>query len=76
MKDMTSLDALLRSPIRTGRLTIIDPDDKHYVLGGKSEGPEATIRIKDKRILRRILVLPDLYLGEGYMDDNITIETG
>ncbi len=73
---MTSIEAFLRSPIRTGRLTIIDPDHQQYVLEGASKGPEATIRIRDKRILRRILVLPDLYLGEGYMDGAITIETG
>ena len=39
-------------------------------------GPEASIRITDNRLLRRMLVVPDLYLGEAYMQGVLTIEEG
>lgn len=71
-----SVAPFLIGPVQTGRLVILDPDGAEHVLEGSSPGPEATIRIHDRRILRRMMVLPDLYLGEGYMDGTLTIEAG
>jgi len=62
------MEALLRSPIRAGRLKVTVPDGRSHVLNGTAEGPAASIRIADKRLLRRMLVMPDLYLGEAYME--------
>ncbi|MGD9867074.1 MAG: class I SAM-dependent methyltransferase [Hyphomicrobiales bacterium] len=70
------MDAFLKEPVKSGRLTIIDPDGTRHVLKGAGPGPEATIRIASHKLLRRMAVLPDLYLGEGYMDGAVTIEEG
>jgi cyclopropane-fatty-acyl-phospholipid synthase len=70
------VDALLRDPIKVGRLKVIAPDGQVYVLEGAAEGPRASIRISDSRLLRRMLVMPDLYLGEGYMAGSLTICEG
>ncbi len=75
-KNTIPAEALLKSPIRFGRLTVIDPDGRHHVLSGPADGPQATIRVGDPRVLRRMLFLPDPYLGEGYMDGSVTIEEG
>ena len=70
------MDAFTREPIKTGRLNVIAPDGQLHVLEGAAEGPEASIRITDKRLLRRMLVMPDLYLGEAYTEGALTVEDG
>ena len=70
------MEAFIREPIKTGRLNVIAPDGQLHVLKGAAEGPEASIRITDKRLLRRMLVMPDLYLGEAYMEGVLTVEEG
>jgi cyclopropane-fatty-acyl-phospholipid synthase len=70
------MQALVTPPIRQGRLKVITPDGQLHVLEGAQEGPAASIRITDNRVLRRMLVVPDLYLGEAYMDGTLTVEEG
>jgi len=70
------MEAFLRGPIKTGRLKVTAPDGRIHVLNGTAEGPEASIRIADKRLLRRMLVMPDLYLGEAYMEGLLTVDEG
>src|SRR5262245_7549092 len=70
------MDAFLKSQIKAGRLKIIAPGGAVHVLSGITEGPEACIRITDRKLLRRMLVMPDLYLGEAYMDGTLTVEDG
>lgn len=70
------MDALSTAPIRQGSLKIIAPDGQVHVLKGELEGPAATIRLSDNKLLRRMLVVPDLYLGEAYMAGTLTVEEG
>jgi cyclopropane-fatty-acyl-phospholipid synthase len=70
------MEAFLKGPIKAGQLKVIAPDGEAHVLEGASEGPRASIRITDKRLLRRMLVMPDLYLGEAYMAGTLTVDEG
>ena len=70
------MEALVRGPIKQGRLNVIAPDGQLHSLKGAMAGPEASIRITDNRLLRRMLVVPDLYLGEAYMEGALTVEDG
>src|SRR5262247_482028 len=70
------MQALVTPPIRQGQLKVITPDGQLHVLEGAQQGPVASIRITDNRVLRRMLVVPDLYLGEAYMDGTLTVEEG
>jgi cyclopropane-fatty-acyl-phospholipid synthase len=70
------MEAFLRCPIKTGRLKVTAPDGSIHVLNGTAEGPEASISIADERLLRRMLVMPDLYLGEAYMEGALRVEEG
>lgn len=70
------MEALLKGPITAGRLKVIAPDGCVHVLSGAREGPQACIRITDRKLLRRMLVMPDLYLGEAYMAGALTVEEG
>jgi len=70
------MEALLSQPVEQGRLTIIAPDGQRHTLKGSRSGPEASIRITDNKVMRRMLVIPDLYLGEAYMDGSLIVEAG
>ncbi len=61
--------------VRWGRLSIIDAHGRHHEVG-EPEGPQATIRLHDEALHRRLALNPYLYLGEAYMDGTLTIEQG
>lgn len=62
-----------RQLISVGHLTLIDPDGNRYECRG-SDGPRATIRITDRSLDRRLMLNPELAIGEGYMDGGIVLE--
>ena len=66
---------LFRRFVQTGSLTIIDSAGRRATFGGNGK-PASTIRIHDRRTHRRLLVEPDLAVGEAYMDGMLTIEEG
>jgi cyclopropane-fatty-acyl-phospholipid synthase len=70
------MEALLSHPIKQGRLNITAPDGQRHTLKGSQSGPEASIRITDNKVMRRMLVIPDLYLGEAYMEGSLIVEDG
>ena len=70
------MEALVRDPIKEGRLQVVAPDGQRHVFEGAGKGPEASIRITDNRVMRRMLVVPDLYLGEAYMEGSLQVEDG
>ncbi|HEX6001053.1 MAG TPA: cyclopropane-fatty-acyl-phospholipid synthase family protein [Hyphomicrobiaceae bacterium] len=70
------METLLQGPIKAGRLKVTAPDGRTHVLNGTTEGPVASIRIADKKLLRRMLVMPDLYLGEAYTEGLLTVDEG
>ncbi|MFZ5931947.1 MAG: class I SAM-dependent methyltransferase [Pseudomonadota bacterium] len=61
--------------VTTGRLTLIDPWG-HIHHFGLADGPHVTVRVKTAAALYRILLRPDLYAGEAYMDGALSIEEG
>ena len=66
----------LKSQIKAGRLKIIDPVGQIHILQGVVKGPEASIRITDPKVMRRMMAVPDLYMGEAYTDGTLTVEDG
>ena len=71
---MPLLRAFFRKIIRNGTLTIIAPDGRFEHVGHGA--PSVTIRVTDSSIIPRILMNPDLVLGEAYMDGALVIEEG
>ena len=69
------LSGLLERMIRIGKLEVIDAGGKLHVFSG-GPGPEATVRLHDRVLHRKLFFNPDLYVGEAYMDGTLTIETG
>ncbi|MDP0928222.1 cyclopropane-fatty-acyl-phospholipid synthase family protein [Paracoccus onubensis] len=66
---------LVKDTIRTGTLIIELPSGARYQ-GGDGSGQPVIMRIKSWRTLARIVLYPDLALGEAYMDGDLTLIEG
>ncbi len=69
---MRLLDGLLKRAIRTGTLVLHTTSGSPRRYGSGS--PTVTVRLRDPSLVRRILLNPDLGIGEGYMDGTLTID--
>lgn len=74
MREASMLRRYLEDLIQTGGLAVIFPSGRTYRFG--PDDPRVTIRIRDRRTLIALVVNPDLYLGEAYMDGRLTVEDG
>ena len=68
------LAKIARSVITKGRLTLIDARGRTHVVEGDEPGPEAALRFHDARAQRRVLINPQLAIGEAYMDGTLEPE--
>ncbi len=68
-----ALDALLTHLFRSGDLKITFPDGStgHY---GDGRGQPVAVTLHDPALPRRIVLSPDMAVGEAYMDGRLTIE--
>lgn len=64
----------LKKFIRRGRLVVMDAYGKRHEFGEANAQPQCTIRLHDKSLHWKLLINPELYLGEAYMDETLTIE--
>ncbi|MGV6871308.1 class I SAM-dependent methyltransferase [Pseudochelatococcus sp. B33] len=61
--------------IRQGSLTVTVADGPPFSVGDGS-GPPLSLHFRDKRAARRLLLNPDLALGELYMDGEVEMTAG
>lgn len=66
-----ALDGLLTHLFRLGTLRVTFPDGRTRRYGAGT--PEVAIALHDKGLPRRIVISPELAVGEGYMDGTLTI---
>ena len=64
---------LLQKVVREGNLRLIDAKGKIYDCGDGS-GPRCTMRIHKRLLEYKLALNPPLYLGEAYMDGDVTLE--
>jgi cyclopropane-fatty-acyl-phospholipid synthase len=69
------LDGILRRLITIGRLTVIWPNGARTIYAGE-DGPAASLRLRDKRTIRRLVLNPALEAGEAYMAGSVDVEEG
>ena len=63
----------LRRLIREGNLAVTIGGSPEMRFGN-GHGPKVTVRIKDRSTARRLILNPELALGETYMDGSLSIE--
>ncbi|MFN3954709.1 MAG: class I SAM-dependent methyltransferase [Pararhodobacter sp.] len=66
------LDRALRRFVRHGGLTLVTPDGQRRSYGENKE-PAVTVRLRDATLARRLVIDPELALGEGYVDGALEI---
>ncbi len=69
------LAGFLEHMVRVGRLEIIDAHGRRHLFSG-APGASVTIRLHDRSLHRKLLINPELHLGEAYVDGSLTIEKG
>jgi len=69
------LQLVLASIVRTGSLRVTTARDRHFTLGDGT-GKPAAVRFKTTWALLRVLLDPELRLGESYMDGTLVVEDG
>jgi cyclopropane-fatty-acyl-phospholipid synthase len=73
------LQKSLRQLIQIGRLTVIGPDGETMRFGdvsAENSNLDVIVRLKGSLTLAKLVLHPDLYFGECYVDGTLTIEQG
>ena len=65
----------LERMIRVGKLEVIDAYGNYHVFSG-TPGCEATVRLYDSALHRKLFFNPDLHVGEAYMNGTLIVEKG
>ncbi len=73
---MFLLSQILKRIIKQGTLTVFDADGREHFYKGTEDGPTVTLRLHSKKTALKLALYPKLYLGEAYMDGDITLDGG
>ena len=68
------LYSVLKNIKFNGKLEIVDYYNRSHIFG--NNGPLVKIKFTSKSIEKKLFRNPGLYLGEGYMNEEILIEEG
>ena len=60
--------------VNVGKITITVADKKPVTCAGHQDGTEVKVTLRSNRILRDIVIRPDLAIGEAYMNGDLIIE--
>jgi len=66
----------LKALIKDDGFELLDANNKSYIIGRPKKEKPIRLKILDKSLHWKLLINPDLYLGEGYMNGSIVIENG
>ncbi len=66
----------LRKLIKDDGFELIDANKKSYIIGKPKKDNPIRLKILDKSLHWKLLINPDLYFGEAYMNGSVVIENG
>ena len=70
------LAKFLNSIIKEDGFILKTSDEKTFIIGNPNKKNPAVLKLKNKIIEYKLIVYPDLYFGEGYLNEEIIIENG
>ena len=73
---MKSLMQFLQNLFKVDGFIIVDANKKEYTIGKPLKNPPIKLKLLDKSLHTKLLLLPDLYFGEAYVDGSAVIENG
>ena len=71
-----SLVSFLNNLIKKDGFELIDSNSKKYVIGKPSREKPISLKLLDQKLMQKLLLYPDLYFGEAYMDGSLVIQNG
>ena len=72
----TSLKNFCESLFKEDGFILVDANSKEYKIGKPKKDIPIKLKILDKSLHYKLLLLPDLYLGEAYTNGSVVIENG
>ncbi len=66
----------LNTLIKDDGFLLIDANLNKHLIGRPKKEKPLTLKILDKSLHKKLLLLPDLYFGEAYMNGSVIIENG
>ena len=70
------LTKFLKNLFKEDGFVLIDANFKEYIIGKPKNQNPIKIRLLDKSLHYKLLLLPDLYFGEAYTDGSLVFENG
>ncbi len=71
-----NLTKFLKNLFKEDGFVLVDANFKEHIIGKPKKQNPIKIRLLDKSLHYKLLLLPDLYLGEAYTDGSLVIENG
>ena len=72
----TSLKKFCENLIKVDGFILVDANSNEYIIGKPEKDIPIKLKILDKSLHYKLLLLPDLYLGQAYTDGSLVIENG
>ena len=73
---MKKLTHFLENLFKIDGFVLVDANKNEFVIGKPKNNPPIKLILLDKSLHYKLLLLPDLYLGEAYSDGSVAIENG
>ena len=71
-----SLVSFLNNLIKYDGFELVDANSKKYVIGNPIKEKPIVLKLLDQKLMQKLLINPDLYFGEAYMNGSLVIENG
>ena len=71
-----SLVSFLNNLIKYDGFELIDANSKKYVIGNPVKAKPIVLKLFDQKLMQKLLINPDLYFGEAYMNGSLVIQNG
>tara|TARA_E500000178_G_scaffold226851_1_gene223673 strand:- start:24 stop:1211 length:1188 start_codon:yes stop_codon:yes gene_type:complete len=71
-----SLVSFLNNLIQYDGFELEDANSKKYVIGNPKKKKPIVLKLLDQKLMQKLLINPDLYFGEAYMNGSLVIENG
>ena len=71
-----SLVSFLNNLFKNDGFELIDSNSKKFVIGNPIKEKPIVIKLLDQKLMQKLLINPDLYFGEAYMNGSLVIENG
>ena len=73
---MKRLKNFLNNLFREDGFILVDANKNEHLIGAPIKNPPIKLKLLDKSLHYKLLILPDLYFGEAYTDGSAVIENG